>query len=49
MKSTLATLLDDQFFRALLSLNWPICTGGKTKAANAAAAVSGSAAPFESR
>ncbi|MDX2435641.1 MAG: TolC family protein [Acidobacteriota bacterium] len=33
-----STILDDQFFRALLSLNWPVYTGGKIKAANAAAA-----------
>ncbi len=33
-----STILDDQFSRALLTLNWPIYTGGKIKAANAAAA-----------
>lgn len=33
-----STLLDQQFSRALLTLNWPIYTGGKIKAANAAAA-----------
>jgi len=33
-----STILDDRFFRALLSLNWPVYTGGKIKAANAAAA-----------
>lgn len=33
-----STILDDQFSRALLNLNWPVYTGGKIKAANAAAA-----------
>ena len=32
------TILDNQFSRALLTLNWPVYTGGKIKAANAAAA-----------
>jgi len=33
-----STILDDQSSRAFLSLNWPIYTGGKIKAANGAAA-----------